>query len=197
MGRQKITRECSFKPEFTLFEPVNRDNEGEIELNADEMEALYLMDYEGLYQEEAAHEMGVSRPTFSRIIKSARTKIATALVRGYRLQIVDAKDKFIVALIVDNENDFSNYTISASIIVLVHLANQKVVNVETFPNPALSEKPSVCLPPLLKSHGVSYLLGDRIGEGLKNSLLARGIFFKKIPPLKSLDEIPAHICKPL
>jgi predicted Fe-Mo cluster-binding NifX family protein len=110
---------------------------------------------------------------------------------------VDSKDKFIVALIVEKENDFSNYAIIAPTIVLVHLANQKVVNIETFPNPALNEKPSVSLPPFLKSHNVSYLLGDKIGEGLKNSLLARGIFFKKIPPLKSLDEIPTHICKPL
>lgn len=197
MGRQKIARECSFKPDFTLFEPVDRKIEGEIELNADEMEALYLMDYEGLYQEEAASEMGVSRPTFSRIIKSARTKTATALVRGYRLQIVDAKDKFVVALIVENENDYSAFAITAPIVVLVHLFNQKVINVESFQNPAQNEKPSVVLPPFLKSHGVSYLLGDKIGEGLKNSLLARGIFFKKIPFLKSLDEIPSHICKPL
>jgi len=197
MGRQKIARECSFKPDFTLFEPVNRKIEGELELNADEMEALYLMDYEGLYQEDAAHEMGVSRPTFSRIIKSARTKTATALVRGYRLQIVDAKDKFVVALVVEREGDFSNYAITSPLIVLVHLFNQKVINVESFQNPAQNQKPSVALPPFLKSHGVSYLLGDKIGEGLKNSLLARGVFFKQIPPLKSLDEIPAHICKPL
>lgn len=197
MGRQKIARECSFKPDFTLYEPVGRKIEGEIELNADEMEALYLMDYEGLYQEDAANEMGISRPTFSRIIKSARTKTSTALVRGYRLKIVDAKDKFVVALFVENENDFTTYAITAPIVVLVHLANQKIVNIEYAPNPALNEKPSISLPPFLKSHGVSYLLGDKIGEGLKNSLLARGIFFKKIPALNSLDEIPKHICKPL
>ncbi|NPA10944.1 MAG: DUF134 domain-containing protein [Epsilonproteobacteria bacterium] len=56
-------------------------------LNADELEAIRLMDYEGLYQEEAAKEMGVSRPTFSRIIKEARRKIADAIVNSKSLEI--------------------------------------------------------------------------------------------------------------
>ena len=46
------------------------------------MEALYLMDLLGLYQEAAAEKMEVSRPTFARIIKSARHKVALALAWG-------------------------------------------------------------------------------------------------------------------
>ncbi|MBE0496486.1 MAG: DUF134 domain-containing protein [Campylobacterales bacterium] len=195
MGRQKIKRACSFKPLYTLFAPENVVAEGEMELNSDEMEAIYLMDYESMYQEDAAREMNVSRPTFSRIIKSARTKIATALVRGYRMRIVDAKDKFIVALPVLSQTDFSSFPNAAPWMALVQLANQKVVAVTFVSNPAASQKPSACLPDFLKSHGVSYYLGARVGEGLKNILLARGIFVKKIPPLNALEEIPTHICK--
>jgi len=49
-------------------------------LELDEFEAIRLADKEGLHHKEAAQQMGISRPTFSRIIASARSKIATALV---------------------------------------------------------------------------------------------------------------------
>jgi len=58
-----------------------------LELRADEFEALRLMDYEGLYQEECAQRMGVSRPTFSRMVAEARRKVADVLVHGKRLLI--------------------------------------------------------------------------------------------------------------
>jgi hypothetical protein len=59
-----------------------------VELRADEFEALRLMDYEGLYQEECAQRMGISRPTFSRMVAAARCKVADALVHGKRILIV-------------------------------------------------------------------------------------------------------------
>jgi len=43
-------------------------------LTKDEIETIRLADFEGLYQEDAAREMEVSRPTFSRILNSARKK---------------------------------------------------------------------------------------------------------------------------
>jgi len=53
----------------------------------DEFEAVRLADLEELYQEEAAEQMGVSRPTFARILESARRKLADALVHGKALRI--------------------------------------------------------------------------------------------------------------
>jgi predicted DNA-binding protein (UPF0251 family) len=59
----------------------------EIILNIDELEAVRLADYQGLYQEQAAEKMQISRPTFGRIIESAHKKIADALVNGRALRI--------------------------------------------------------------------------------------------------------------
>lgn len=56
-------------------------------LSHEEVEALRLTDLEGLYQEEAAQEMGVSRPTFGRTLISARRKLADALINGKGLQV--------------------------------------------------------------------------------------------------------------
>lgn len=59
----------------------------EIVLTVDGLEALRLADAEGLEHAAAAELMGVSRPTFSRLIASARTAVATALARGWAIRI--------------------------------------------------------------------------------------------------------------
>jgi len=56
-------------------------------LGLDELEALRLADMEGLYQDKAARMMKVSRPTFARIVESARRKVAEALVKGRALKL--------------------------------------------------------------------------------------------------------------
>ena len=53
----------------------------------DEFEAIRLADLEGLYQEDAADRMGISRQTFGRIVASAHAKVAEALVKGKALKI--------------------------------------------------------------------------------------------------------------
>ena len=58
-----------------------------ISLTYDELEAIRLADFEGLYQEKAAEKMNISRQTFGRIIESAHKKIADALVNGKALSI--------------------------------------------------------------------------------------------------------------
>ena len=59
----------------------------EIEVSLDELEALRLADIEGLNQSDAARIMGVSQPTFHRILRSARRKAGIALVGGFRVKI--------------------------------------------------------------------------------------------------------------
>jgi uncharacterized protein len=59
----------------------------EVIMTLDEFEAVRLADLNGLYQEQAATQMSVSRATFSRIIDSAHKKIAEVLVGGKALRI--------------------------------------------------------------------------------------------------------------
>jgi len=59
----------------------------EVVLGFDEVEALRLKDLLGFPQEEAAKVMGVSQPTFHRILKGARRKVADALVNHKALRI--------------------------------------------------------------------------------------------------------------
>jgi uncharacterized protein len=70
---QNERRLCAPIPQ-RVFKPAGipaRELE-EIRLGFDEAEAIRLADLEGLYQEAAARQMGVSRQTFGRIIEGAR-----------------------------------------------------------------------------------------------------------------------------
>jgi len=59
----------------------------EINLTMDELETIRLADLEGMYQEDAAKKMKVSRQTFGNIINSAHKKIADSLVNTKALKI--------------------------------------------------------------------------------------------------------------
>ena len=59
----------------------------QVTLTLDEVEALRLADLQGLYQEPAAKQMKISRPTFTRIIEAARRKVAEALIHGKALRL--------------------------------------------------------------------------------------------------------------
>ncbi len=56
-------------------------------LKLEELEAIRLKDLEGLEQGECAEKMQVSRPTFQRILLSAREKVADSLINGKAIRI--------------------------------------------------------------------------------------------------------------
>ncbi|MDD3804414.1 MAG: DUF134 domain-containing protein [bacterium] len=89
MPRPKKFRFISYAPAATYFKPsgVPRRILEEVNLEPDELEAVRLADFEGLYQEDAAKRMNVSRQTFGNILVSAHKKIADAIVRGKVLRI--------------------------------------------------------------------------------------------------------------
>jgi len=89
MPRNKHLRRVGPGPRCPLFKPAgipSRDLE-ELVLELDELESIRLADLEGLYQDQAAERMHVSRATFGRIVASARGKIARALVEGLAIRI--------------------------------------------------------------------------------------------------------------
>ena len=89
MPRPHARRNIAGRPAARVFKPLGipaRTLE-QVVMTLDEFEALRLADLDGLYQEQAAERMNVSRSTFSRIVDSARHKTADALVHGKALHI--------------------------------------------------------------------------------------------------------------
>ena len=76
----------SFKPCGTKISAVET-----VALNLDELEAIRLADFEGLYQEQAAGKMNISRQTFGNIIASAHKKIADFLINSKMLTVEGGK----------------------------------------------------------------------------------------------------------
>ncbi len=89
MVRARKCRLVAALPGVTYFKPAGIPLRflGEVRLSVEEAEALRLKELEGLEQLEAAGRMGVSRPTFQRILAAARRKVADALLNGKALRI--------------------------------------------------------------------------------------------------------------
>ncbi len=91
MARTKKKRFCEGIISGKAFKPIRRplSELKQVELFYDEIEALRLCDLEGLTQEQAGQQMGVSRGTVQRILTTARKKTASAIVNGEALMLTD------------------------------------------------------------------------------------------------------------
>jgi len=89
MVRPLLPRQVGCPPQAGYFKPrgIPLGQLEEIGLTLDELEAVRLADLEEMYQEQAAKQMRVSRPTFGNIVAAAHKKIADALVNGKALRI--------------------------------------------------------------------------------------------------------------
>ncbi len=89
MGRRCMWRKVSSVPPVNYFKPagIPTINLQEVNLLVEEAEAIRLKDLEELEQEECAAKMSISRTTFSRILDSARKKVADSLLNGKAIRI--------------------------------------------------------------------------------------------------------------
>ena len=89
MPRPQKCRRVEFLPGITYFKPagIPLKNLEEISMSVEEAEALRLKDLGGLEQKQGAEKMNISRPTFQRVLASARQKIADALLNGKAIRI--------------------------------------------------------------------------------------------------------------
>ncbi|OGW32097.1 MAG: hypothetical protein A2X59_02805 [Nitrospirae bacterium GWC2_42_7] len=95
MSRPKKCRCVRCKPNSTYFKPrgIPLCDLEELSVNMDEIEAVRLSDYKGLYHEDAAKRMKISRATFGRILNDAHKKIAECLLKGKALRIEKCPEK--------------------------------------------------------------------------------------------------------
>ena len=89
MPRPVKSRRVASLPETTYFKPAGIPMRAleEVNISVEEAEAIRLKDLEGLEQEKCAERMSISRPTFQRVLESARKKLADALLHGKAISI--------------------------------------------------------------------------------------------------------------
>jgi hypothetical protein len=88
-GRPKCPRRIGYEPLVTYFKPtgIPMSELEVVSIAMEELEALRLVDLEGLQQEEAAFQMGISRRSFWEDLQSARKKVSFALTTGRAIEI--------------------------------------------------------------------------------------------------------------
>ena len=96
MPRPRMNRWIRHQPLVQFYVPqgVPPGRLRGVTLTLDGLEALRLADAEGLEQEQAAESMGISRPTFSRLLAEARGIVAKGLVNGWAIRIEGGNYEF-------------------------------------------------------------------------------------------------------
>ncbi len=90
MPRRKRLRKVVSPPGFKGYKPygTSSPSKDHVELLYEEYEAIKLVDYDMMNHLDASKLMGISRPTLARIYKTARMKIARALVETKEIKSV-------------------------------------------------------------------------------------------------------------
>ena len=132
MARPQNNRIVNNPPLFNEFKPVGvaGRNLNKIYISIDEYEAIRLADNEGLSHLDASAEMNVSRSTFSRLIESARKKIAEFIITGKLLSIEGGNIHFTNNIIkcIDCEHMF-NIKINEHLTECPECKSTKLINV--------------------------------------------------------------------
>lgn len=87
MARPKKNKIICALPEITSFNS-NRKSKEKIEITADELEIIRLIDYKGLTQQECARQMQVARTTITTVYEHTRYKIASSIIDNKELAVV-------------------------------------------------------------------------------------------------------------
>jgi len=166
-----------------LFKPAGIPTRelAEVVLGLDEAEAVRLADLEGLYQEAAARQMGISRQTFGRVIEGARRKIASAILEGKALRleggdyVVDSEGEKTMKIAVPSRDGMVDEHFGHCKEFLVYRAEEGgLVEEKTIPSPdACGCKSGIAAE--LAREGVTHLVAGNMGEGAVRVLGSHGI----------------------
>ncbi|MEM3011194.1 MAG: DUF134 domain-containing protein [Candidatus Bathyarchaeia archaeon] len=87
IGRPPKPVVITVTPSINKLKPIPQKNCNPVYLSPAEIEALRLVDLDGLSFEETGKKMNVSRNTVWRLIKEARQKIVRAIMEGREILI--------------------------------------------------------------------------------------------------------------
>ncbi|MBE0497058.1 MAG: DUF134 domain-containing protein [Campylobacterales bacterium] len=166
-----------------------------IPLLHEELEALYLADYKGFYHEECAQRLGVSRPTFAKLLKGGRKKCVQMLLLKKALHVKERLSHLVYALPTDDQRTLSLHFNVARYFAVMYIESGAVSKVVYMPNPLVAKLEAKgivpkndedsmgfgagrVIPELLKE--ATHVLCVSIGEGMVRNLEGIGMRVEKI-----------------
>ena len=141
--KQGKQRNITIQPTAFRFGPLDQPPKEMVAMQADELEALYLADFKGLYQEECAKALGVSRPTFAKIIKGARKKSVEMLMYGKGVELTRHKHTFTLVFPINDRITIHPYFLTAKFFAFAKIENDTIASIAYNSNPvydALKER---------------------------------------------------------
>lgn len=179
-------------PEYVSFSPAGAGtpSNSTVRLALDELEAIRLIDLEGLDQQQAAERMGVARTTVAAVYARARRIVADALVNGKEISIGGGSVTFApaaahgepwpskqkesmmrIAVTYENGNVFPHFGRTESF-KLYDVEDGKVVSSEVVGANGVSHG---ALAGLLAANGVDVLICGGLGGGALAALQQAGV----------------------
>lgn len=95
MPRPRKRRRISQEPTACIFKPsgIPLERLQIINILPEELEAMRLVELEGLSQVASAERMGISQSTFQRILDRARRLVTSVLVEQQALRIMSSEEQ--------------------------------------------------------------------------------------------------------
>ncbi len=184
--RLKTIRDLPQVLAFAASDEQNLEDKPSITLNLEEWECLRLVDYQGVDQEKAAKSLDISRQLLQMLLRSARQKVARALVEVLPLYIRDGhytytnavgepkinrSDDMKVAVTCFHDEVFAHFGRTPEF-AIYQVEDGKIVKEERVAAPAEGHG---ALVGFLKTQNVNTLICGGIGGGAVNALRAAGI----------------------
>ncbi|MCK8061112.1 MULTISPECIES: DUF134 domain-containing protein [unclassified Fusibacter] len=205
MPRKKSKRSISFVPKHNRVDGQCCESES-IAISLEELEAIRLSDLLFYDQSKAADEMGISRGTLQRILKSAQEKVAKSILLGVTLdftkgnsvekeQTLGMSNPLTLAIPLVNGQVSKHFGKSDQFFIAT-IQEGKIIHSISVEND-WHERAVQSFS--LLSHGVSIVLAQHMGERAKEVLAAYGInvhFVNSVSPDDIITEFISTILQP-
>jgi len=185
---KKTTFSC--KPSAFSFGPLDQKPKEVMSMSMEELEALNLADFKGLYHEECAARMGVSRPTFAKMVKRARKKMVEMLMFAKGVELVRQKHSFVLAFPTQDRISVHPYFITARYFAFAKIVEDAIESITYKENPIYKELEAKgvtienddsakgmaagrLIPPLLEEAHI--LVVQSLGDGMRRNVEGMGI----------------------
>ena len=202
-------RNITFKPTCFSFGPLTQLPKETIPLRDDELEALYLADFKVLYHEDCAQSLGISRPTFAKLIKQARKKMVEMLMYGKGIELIREPHNFTLVFPTDDRISVHPYFLVAKLFAFAKVEEGIISSITYKENPIYKEllqgKKEIIddesakgmaagriIPPLLEDATV--LVARSLGDGIRRNLEGMGISIE-LSATSDLDTVVAELIR--
>lgn len=202
-------RTITFKPTCFSFGPLTQAPKETMQLRDDELEALYLADFKALYHEDCAQSLGVSRPTFAKLIKQARKKMVEMLMYGKGIELIREPHNFTLVFPTDDRISVHPYFLVAKLFAFAKVEEGIISSITYKENPIYKEllqsKKEIVndesakglaagriIPPLLED--ATILVARTLGDGIRRNIEGMGISIE-LTPTSNLDVVVAELAR--